>query len=249
MSHSILRVAPKWQTTASACVTQRVPCQTAALCSLRHSENAPLQGLCRQSTLILWISLGRGDMSSGRLCPILTYQRDSPGLSLFIRCRVRVTSEEGCLWVCSCGWRGALKQPLQGLVSRWMWLRPCQKLTRAQLTAALTSRQQPSNLKSLPQFSAPVKTPALMMDVASLCEPMVGWHVLCEIGKSDLSVSMLVFFQCVNSYLVKAAVSVCHRFYTIYQTSHSILKCFDRACNGVFISTIKNVVSDMLFWG
>lgn len=45
---------------------------------------------------------------------------------------------------------------------------------RAQQTAALTNRLQPSNLKSLPQFSAPVKTPALMMDVASLCEPMVG---------------------------------------------------------------------------
>lgn len=39
--------------------------------------------------------------------------------------------------------------------------------------------------------------------------------------------------------LVKAAVSVCHRFYTIYQTSYSILKCFDHACNGVFISIIK----------
>lgn len=41
-------------------------------------------------------------------------------------------------------------------------------------------------------------------------------------------------------------MSVCHRFYTIYQTSYSILKCLDHACNGVFISTIKNVVSDIL---
>lgn len=69
--------------------------------------------------------------------------------------------------------------------------------------------------------------------------------MLCEIGKNDLSVPAFLF-QCVNSYLVKAAVSVCHRFYTIYQTPLSILKCFGHACNGVFISTIKNVVSDML---
>lgn len=41
-------------------------------------------------------------MSFSPLCPIL-YQRDSLVLSLFIRFRVRVTSEECCLWVCSCG--------------------------------------------------------------------------------------------------------------------------------------------------
>lgn len=59
----------------------------------------------------------------------------------------------------------------------------------------------------------------------------------------------LLLFQCVNSYLIKAAVSVRHRLYTIYQTSNSMFKCFGHACNGVFISTIKNVVSDMLLLG
>lgn len=80
-----------------------------------------------------------------------------------------------------CSDEGAMKQLLQGLC-RAGCDPPCSTdhftalgRTQAQLAALLfTYRQQPSNLKSLPQFSASVKTPALMMDVASLCEPMVG---------------------------------------------------------------------------
>lgn len=73
--------------------------------------------------------------------------------------------------------------------------------------------------------------------------------MLCEIGKSELSVKMLLFyfFFIVCEFFFKAAVSVCPRVYTIYQTYPYIFKCFDHACNGVFISSIKNV-SDMLLW-
>lgn len=39
-------------------------------------------------------------MSCSPLGPVLTYQRDSPGLSLLIRSRVRVPSDGGCLCFC-----------------------------------------------------------------------------------------------------------------------------------------------------
>lgn len=59
--------------------------------------------------------------------------------------------------------------------------------------------------------------------------------------------SMLCIEMCESFGWIKAAVSVCHRFYTIYQNYNSILFLFfalfvlffflDHACTGVFIST------------
>lgn len=215
MLHSILRAARKWLTTVSVCETRRVLYQTVAHCSLRHSENAPLQGLCRQSTLILWISLGRGSMISSPLCPILPYQRHSLGLFLFIRYRVsniRRRLSVGLFMGLKCVWMQKSAKNVTGfcvaldVAQTLLQMDPLSKWAWHELSwPPLTNRQQPSNLKSLPQFSALVKTPALMMDVASLCESVVGWPtrlcVLCENEKSDLSVSMpaFVFSTCVNS--------------------------------------------------
>lgn len=89
------------------------------------------------------------------------------------------------------------------------------------------------------------------MDVASQYEPIVGWpaplYGLCEIGKSEPSVKMLLFFfQCVWIFL--KLLWVCALGFTLStRLPHIIFKCFDHACNGVFISSIKNV-SYMLLW-
>ena len=60
-----------------------------------------------------------------------------------------------------------------------------------------------------------------------MCKPMVGWPVRVLIRTfaswEDCVTDWVSFPTSVNFQRVVAAVSVCHRFYTIYRTYNSIL--------------------------